>query len=41
MTFTNELARRVLSLPLWNEMTSEMVDEVVDAVASVITVGAR
>lgn len=41
MSFTNELARRVLSLPLWNEMTFEMIDEVVEAVASVMVVSAR
>lgn len=41
MSFTNELARRVISLPLWNDMTPEMVDEVVDAVGSVIAVSVR
>lgn len=35
LAFTRELCDRVLSLPLWDEMTFEMVDRVVDVVATV------
>lgn len=38
LSFTGELCERVLSLPLWDEMTFEQVDRVVDVLA---TVGAR
>ncbi|HMN80432.1 MAG TPA: aminotransferase class I/II-fold pyridoxal phosphate-dependent enzyme [Burkholderiaceae bacterium] len=33
LTFTRQLSERVLSLPLWDEMTPAMVDRVVDTVA--------